>query len=113
MFTRKGFDKGTTAFTIAQAERSAVDPHAATLVATPVSCVGSAITITGNVECSGPAQVFGRIKGELRATDLVIGEGAQVEGSIQAQDVMINGRVKGTIHAVRMRLQGATVEGDI
>src|SRR5262249_33007870 len=113
MFKSKGSEKDYNVVAIAQPERTAVDQHTATLIATPVSCIGSGMTIVGNVECSGPAQVFGRIEGELRATDLVIGEGGQVEGSIQAQEVTINGRVKGTIRAMRVKLQGATVEGDI
>jgi cytoskeletal protein CcmA (bactofilin family) len=78
------------------------------------SCIGSGMSIVGNIECNGPAQVFGRIKGELRASDLVIGDGAQIEGSVIAQDVTICGRVKGTIRAVRVKLQdGGAVEGDI
>jgi len=113
MFKTKAIEKVHNTAALAQPERSAVDQHVEILVATPVSCIGAAMTIVGNVECSGPAQVFGRIEGELRATDLIIGEGAQVEGSIQAQEVTISGRVKGTIRAVRVRLQGATVEGDI
>ena len=32
------------------------------------SCIGSGMSIVGNIECNGPAQVFGRIKGELRRT---------------------------------------------
>src|SRR5262249_44898852 len=60
----------------------------------------------------GPAQVYGRIKGELRASDLLIGDGAQVEGSVIAQDVTVCGRVKGTIRAVRVKLQnGGAVRG--
>ncbi len=78
------------------------------------SCIGSGMSIVGNIECNGPAQVFGRIQGELRASDLLIGEGAQVEGSVIAQDVTVCGRVKGTIRAVRVKLQdGGAVEGDI
>jgi cytoskeletal protein CcmA (bactofilin family) len=78
------------------------------------SCIGSDMSIVGNIECNGPAQVFGRIQGELRASDLLIGEGAQVEGSVIAQDVTVCGRVKGTIRAVRVKLQdGGAVEGDI
>jgi len=78
------------------------------------SCIGSGMSIIGNIECNGPAQVFGRVKGELRASDLLIGDGAQIEGSIVAQDVTVCGRVKGTIRAVRVKLQdGGTVEGDI
>jgi cytoskeletal protein CcmA (bactofilin family) len=78
------------------------------------SCIGSGMSIVGNIECNGPAQVFGQIKGELRASDLLIGDGAQIEGSVIAQDVTVCGRVKGTIRAVRVKLQdGGAVEGDI
>jgi cytoskeletal protein CcmA (bactofilin family) len=77
------------------------------------SCIGSGMSIVGNIECSGPAQVFGRVKGELRASDLLIGDGAQIEGSVIAQDVTVCGRVKGTIRAVRVKLHGGAVEGDI
>jgi cytoskeletal protein CcmA (bactofilin family) len=78
------------------------------------SCIGSGMSIVGNIECNGPAQVFGRIEGELRASDLLVGDGAQVQGSILAQDVTVCGRVKGTIRAVRVKLQdGGAVDGDI
>jgi cytoskeletal protein CcmA (bactofilin family) len=78
------------------------------------SCIGSGMSIVGNIDCNGPAQVFGRIKGELRASDLLIGDGAQIEGSVIAQDVTVCGHVKGTIRAVRVKLQdGGAVEGDI
>jgi len=78
------------------------------------SCIGSDMSIVGNIDCKGPAQVFGRIEGEVRASDLQISDGAQVEGSVIAQNVTVCGRVKGTIRAVRVKLQnGGAVEGDI
>src|SRR5215469_16935010 len=78
------------------------------------SCIGSDMSIVGKIECNGPAQVLGRIEGELRASDLLISDGAQVEGNIIAQGVTVCGRVKGTIRAVRVKLQsGGAVEGDI
>ena len=78
------------------------------------SSIGSGMSIIGNIECNGPAQVFGHIKGELRASDLLIGDGANIEGSVIAQDVTICGGVKGTIRAVRVKLQnGGSVQGDI
>jgi cytoskeletal protein CcmA (bactofilin family) len=78
------------------------------------SCIGSRMSIVGNIKCNGLAQVFGRIEGEVRASDLLIGNGAQVEGSVIAQDVTVCGRVKGTIRAVHVKLQnGGAVEGDI
>src|SRR6266478_6892157 len=73
------------------------------------SCIGSDMSIVGNIECKGPAQVLGRIEGELRASDLQISDGAQVEGSVIAQNVTVCGRVKGTIRAVRVKLQNGGV----
>ena len=85
-----------------------------TMKAGTASCIGSDMSIVGKIECEGPAQVFGRIEGELCASDLLIGNGAQVEGSVIAQDVTVCGRVKGTIRAVRVKLNdGGAVEGDI
>jgi cytoskeletal protein CcmA (bactofilin family) len=80
----------------------------------PDSCIGSGMSIVGKIECNGPARVFGRIEGELRASDLLIGEGATIDGSVIAQNVTVCGHVKGTIRAVRIKLQnGGAVEGDI
>src|SRR5438105_7392244 len=63
------------------------------------------------------AMVQRRSSAESKASctsDLVIGDGAQIEGSVIAQDVTVCGRVKGTIRAVRVKLQdGGVVEGDI
>jgi cytoskeletal protein CcmA (bactofilin family) len=78
------------------------------------SCIGSDMSIVGKIDCNGPAQVFGRIEGELRASDLLISDGAHIEGSVVAQNVTVCGRVKGTICAIRVKLQnGGAVEGDI
>jgi cytoskeletal protein CcmA (bactofilin family) len=102
----------------AQPQHSVVEQAAARLEPTTkagtASCIGSDMSIVGNIECNGPARVFGRIKGEVRASGLLIGDGAQIEGSVIAQDVTVCGHVKGTIRAVRVKLQnGGAVEGDI
>ena len=114
-------DKGVAANAadvIEQAERSVAEQVAPRPVRTtttgPDSCIGAAMSVVGKIECNGPAQVFGRIEGELRASDLLIGDSAQIEGNVIAQNVTVCGRVKGTIHAVRVKLQsGGAVEGDI
>jgi cytoskeletal protein CcmA (bactofilin family) len=78
------------------------------------SCIGAGMSIVGKIECNGPAQVFGRIEGELRASDLLVGDSATIDGSVIAQNVTVCGRIKGTIRAVRVKLQnGGAVEGDI
>jgi cytoskeletal protein CcmA (bactofilin family) len=94
-------------------EQAVVRPVPATKAGT-ASCIGSGMSIVGKIECNGPVQVFGRIEGELRASELVISEGAQVDGSVIAQDLTVRGRIKGTIRAHRVKLQdGGAVEGDI
>src|SRR5262249_15184307 len=98
--------------------RPVIAPAAATAEqfakAGTISAIGSGMSIVGTIECNGPAQIFGRVEGELKASDLLIGEGAQVQGNVVAQDVTVCGRVKGTIRAVRVKLEaGGVVEGDI
>jgi cytoskeletal protein CcmA (bactofilin family) len=79
-----------------------------------VCSIGSGTSIVGNITCDGPAQFFGHIEGEVRGSELLIGEGAEVVGNVIAQEVTIRGRIKGTIRAVRVKLQATgAVEGDI
>src|SRR5436190_18096259 len=95
-------------------EQVAPRPEPTTTKSVPDSCIGPGISIVGNIECNGPAEVFGRIEGELRASDLLIGDGAKIDGSVIAQNVTVCGHVTGTIRAVRVKLQnGGAVEGDI
>jgi predicted acyltransferase (DUF342 family) len=50
----------------------------------------------------------------VRASTVQIGDGAQVEGDIVAQELTIGGCVKGTIRANRVKLNStAMVDGDI
>ena len=68
---------------LAPAPRPVSEPAAAKAAPRPEaetqSCIGSGMSIVGKIECNGPAQVFGRIEGELQASDLLIGNGAQSE----------------------------------
>ena len=95
-------------------EQVAPRPETTTRKPGPDSCIGSGMSIVGKIDCNGPAQVFGRIEGELRASDLLVGDGATIDGSVIAQNVTVCGRIKGTIRAVHVKLQnGGAVEGDI
>jgi cytoskeletal protein CcmA (bactofilin family) len=87
-----------------------------TTPATPeaISTLGPGMAIIGKIDCQGTLHIFGRIEGELRATNVLIGNGAQFDGNVIAQGVTIDGRLKGTIHATRVSLQSnAVVDGDI
>lgn len=79
-----------------------------------VSSISAGMTMVGKISGQGTVQIFGRIEGELRASIVLIAEGAEVDGDIVADDVSVGGRVKGTIHGNRVKLHGsASVEGDI
>jgi cytoskeletal protein CcmA (bactofilin family) len=88
---------------------------AAASSATPeVSSISSGLSIVGKIVGHGAVTIFGHIEGELRASTVVIAEGAQMEGDVVAEELTIGGHVKGTIHANRVTLNGtAVVEGDI
>ena len=54
------------------------------------------------------------VEGGLHASIVWISDGAQVEGAIVAQELIIGGRFKGTIQANRVTLiSSAVVEGEI
>jgi cytoskeletal protein CcmA (bactofilin family) len=79
-----------------------------------VSSISSGLSIVGKIVGHGALTIFGQVEGEVRASTVVIAEGAQMEGDIVAEELTIGGHVKGSIHANRVKLNGtAVVEGDI
>ena len=78
------------------------------------SIIGAGMLITGNIVCSGSVQVFGRVVGDIHVAQLVVCEGAYVEGKVMAQDAAISGAFKGTIHGNNVKLNNtAIVDGEI
>jgi cytoskeletal protein CcmA (bactofilin family) len=79
-----------------------------------VSSISSGLSIVGKIVGHGSLTIFGHVEGELRASTIVIAEGAQMKGDIIAEEVTIGGHVNGTIHANRVKLiNTAVVKGDI
>jgi cytoskeletal protein CcmA (bactofilin family) len=79
-----------------------------------VSTLGPGIVIVGNIICDGATQIFGQVTGDIQAAQIVIGDGARVEGNLIALEVAINGTFKGTIRGNNVKLKGtASVEGEI
>jgi cytoskeletal protein CcmA (bactofilin family) len=79
-----------------------------------VSSISAGLSIVGKIIGHGALTIFGQIEGEVRASTVVIAEGAQMEGDVVAEELTIGGHVKGTIHANRVKLNStAVVEGDI
>ena len=79
-----------------------------------VSVLGQGMLITGNIVCAGSVQIFGRVIGDIHASQLTICEGAKVEGKVTAPDLVIQGTFSGTIFANNVKLQStAVVDGEI
>ncbi|MET1047209.1 MAG: polymer-forming cytoskeletal protein, partial [Hyphomicrobium sp.] len=79
-----------------------------------VSVIGADLTITGNLTCRGEVQVDGIVEGDIEGSNVVIGEGATVTGSISGEEVIVRGHVVGSVRGRRVMLQTTSqVEGDI
>ncbi len=78
------------------------------------SIIGEDLSITGNVISKGEVQVDGQIEGDVHCGSLIVGEKAEVTGGIVAEDVVVRGRVMGSIRGVRVTMQASShVEGDV
>ena len=86
---------------------NALQPEAA-------SSIGSGLSIVGKIIGHGALTIFGRVEGEVRASNVVIAEGAQIVGDVVAEELIVSGHVKGTIRANRVKVNSTgVVEGDI
>jgi len=79
-----------------------------------ISTIGEDLTITGNVTSKGELHLDGEIQGDVHCVALVLGENAQLNGQVVAEDVMVRGRLIGSVRALRVMLQSqAHVKGDL
>jgi cytoskeletal protein CcmA (bactofilin family) len=93
--------------------RDSRQPHIDTLI-------GKSARVHGNVEYQGGLHLDGHISGDVRSDDspaasLTVSESGSVEGAVQVPNVVLDGSVKGDIHARERVVLGATarVEGDV
>jgi len=88
------------------------------------STIGQDLIITGDVTSNSALAIDGHIRGDVRCASLILGESSEVEGNVVAEDVVIRGRVIGSIRGdrwseatrstVRVILQSSChVEGDL
>jgi cytoskeletal protein CcmA (bactofilin family) len=84
------------------------------------SLIAEGSQISGHISFSDGLRIDGEVSGNIRASDdqssiLVISESAKVTGEVTADHIIINGSVKGPVHARQMlELQPkARIEGDV
>jgi cytoskeletal protein CcmA (bactofilin family) len=79
-----------------------------------ISTIGEDLTITGNVSSKGELHLNGQVHGDVHCVSLVLGENARLVGNVAAEDVIVRGRLIGSVRALRVLLQStARVEGDL
>lgn len=78
------------------------------------SVIDAWLNITGDLKSEGEVQVDGQINGDIRCAHLTVGKDATIVGNITAEEVVVRGRVKGVIRAIRVILQdSARVDSEI
>lgn len=89
---------------------AAPPPPAESVIGNDLSIEGQSITI----RCKGSLRINGNIQADLHSHQLIVGQGAQIQGAIAADTIDVYGRVSGSILGTRVVLhRSAQVEGDI
>lgn len=119
LFNKKSDEPSSTAVAPApsapQAKPSKPDPKQAALEAA-MSVIAQGMRIVGDIECSGVLKIEGVVEGTIRGPrQLLLGRQGEVRGDVQAREVVLGGRVEGTVVAEeRVEIQGtALVTGDV
>lgn len=78
------------------------------------SIINERLTMKGDLESDGDLLIKGTVFGSVRCKMLIIDAGANVEGEVVAEEVVVRGRARGTIKTRRLRLEkSACVDSDI
>ncbi len=76
--------------------------------------IGAGLSITGNLESKGEAQVEGEVKGDVHAQRIVIDERARITGALIAEEIVVRGNVQGSIRGNAVTFHSSShVEGDV
>jgi cytoskeletal protein CcmA (bactofilin family) len=83
---------------------------------TSPSLIASDLRISGDVLADGgEIQIDGAVQGNVSCKSLLVGETAVLTGGVfSAEDIVVRGKIEGTLRGVRVSLQASSeVEGDI
>lgn len=78
------------------------------------SIIAKDFTIVGNAYSKGQVQISGEFLGDIECTSIVVGERAEITGNLIAKEIIVCGKVSGTIKGERVTLEAKSlIEGDI
>jgi cytoskeletal protein CcmA (bactofilin family) len=79
-----------------------------------ISIIGGGITITGNIEASVDLDLQGKVHGDVRCATLILGEGAEIKGSVYAARVRASGTIEGAVETGDLAVEPtARLTGDV
>jgi len=64
------------------------------------STIGEDLTITSDVTSKGVLRIDGRVQGNVHCLSLILGENSEIKGDVKAEEVLIRGRLIGSVRAV-------------
>lgn len=78
------------------------------------SIISDDLVVIGTLTSTGDIQIDGRVDGDIRSGSVTIGEKANFEGEIVAEECTIRGRVQGIVRARKVQLSSTChMEGTI
>lgn len=78
------------------------------------SIISADLLVQGTLVSSGDIQIDGSVEGDVHSSGLVIGDKACIHGEVVAEDVVVRGKVQGSIRARKVLLAATChVEGNI
>jgi cytoskeletal protein CcmA (bactofilin family) len=102
---------------MAQAEKSAAhQAGTAQNGGTNVVNLGPRDSLNGRLEIQGDLKIAGNVEGELKASgDVSVGEGANIQASIEGGNVSVRGQVTGNVTAKKRLTLGGSgrLNGDV
>jgi cytoskeletal protein CcmA (bactofilin family) len=82
---------------------------------TASSVIGSELHVTGTLMCTGDMRIEGTVSGDIRGrAHVTIGASGVVLGNIYAEEVVVRGRVEGSLFARKVHLcRSCHVKGEV
>ena len=80
------------------------------------SVIAPGMKVVGDLETSGILKIDGTVQGSIRgARQVMLGRSGVIQGDVQAEEVILGGRVVGTVTATeRVEIQSnSVIEGDV
>jgi len=86
------------------------DASTKSVISNDLKIIGQGLKIISQ----GTLQVDGEVEGDVRGTEVIIGEKGRVTGTVAAERVIVRGTICGVIRGMTVTLQASSrVEGDI